>query len=93
LTNDGICGVLGCMMSTQKITAHVPAQLLRAAQAATGEGITATVRRGLVLVAAAKASDDLRQLRGKLRLDLDLAQLRRDRSSRPFAKPSRRKRD
>jgi hypothetical protein len=67
------------MDDTQKITAHVPVDLLREAQAATGEGITETVRRGLVLVAAAKASDDLRRLRGKLRLDLDLAALRRDR--------------
>ena len=67
------------MKNTQKITAHVPTVLLRRAQAATGKGITETVRLGLDLVASAKAAEGLRQLRGKLRLDLDLAALRRDR--------------
>ncbi len=67
------------MVDTQKITAHVPVDLLREAQAATGKGITETVCRGLALVATAKAAEDLRALRGKVRLDLDLALLRRDR--------------
>jgi putative intracellular protease/amidase len=67
------------MSDTQKITAHVPVDLLREAQAATGDGITKTICHGLALVAAAKAVDDLRRLRGKVRLDLDLALSRRDR--------------
>ena len=67
------------MEVTQKITAHVPVTLLRAAQGATGKGITETVRLGLGLVASAKAAERLRRLRGKLRLDLDVAELRRDR--------------
>ena len=67
------------MNETQKIMAHVPRESLRRAQAATGKGITETVRLGLELLASAKAAEELRGLRGKLRLDLDLADLRRDR--------------
>ena len=67
------------MSETQKITAQVPRESLRRAQAATGKGITETVRLGLDLLASAKAAEELRRLRGKLRRDLDLAELRRDR--------------
>jgi hypothetical protein len=67
------------MIEKRKIAATVPVTLLRAAQAATGKGITETVCRGLALVATAKAAEDLRALRGKVRLDLDLAEMRRDR--------------
>jgi len=42
-------------------------------------GITETVRCGLTLVAAGRAYDGLRRLRGKLRLSLDLEALREDR--------------
>ncbi len=66
------------MIETQKITAHVPTESLRRAQAATGKGITETVRLGLDLLASAKAADELRRLRGKLRLDIDLVELRQD---------------
>ena len=41
------------MITMQKITAHVPADVLRRAQAATGKGITETVRLGLDLLARA----------------------------------------
>ncbi len=68
------------MKDTQKVTAHVQVELLRRAQAATGKGITETVRLGLGLIASTQAAEGLRHLRGKLRLDLDLAALRRDRS-------------
>ncbi|MGQ0663522.1 MAG: hypothetical protein ACT4P2_08015 [Pseudomonadota bacterium] len=67
------------MNKVKKITAHVPAALLRRARVATGKGITETVRLGLDLLASAKAAQELRRLRGKVRLDLDLAELRRDR--------------
>ena len=63
----------------QKITAHVPLESLRRAQAATGKGITETVRLSLDLLAAANAAEGLRRLRGKVRLEIDLAELRRDR--------------
>ncbi len=67
------------MRSTQKVTIEVPADLLRRARRTTGEGITATVRRGLELVASRSAYEGLRRLRGKVRLSVDLAELRRDR--------------
>ena len=67
------------MNETQKITAQVPRESLRRAQAATGKGITETVRLGLDLLASAKAAEALHRLRGKVRLDLDVAELRRDR--------------
>lgn len=63
----------------RKITAHVPARLLEKAQAATGKGVTETVRLGLGLIASAKAQEELLKWRGKVRLDLDLKELRRDR--------------
>ena len=67
------------MGATQKLTIEVPTDLLRRARRSTGEGITATVRRGLELVAARGAYEDLRSLRGKVRLAVDLETLRQDR--------------
>jgi hypothetical protein len=67
------------MATTQKVTIEVPKELLRRARRSTGEGITATVRRGLELVAARSAYETLRGLRGKVRLSIDLQALRRDR--------------
>ena len=67
------------MSRTRKITVEVPADLLERAQSAADAGITETVRRGLTLVAAGHAYQELRQLRGKLRLAVDLEALREDR--------------
>lgn len=63
----------------RKITLEVPEDLLERALAASEEGITQTVRRGLTLVAAGRAYDELRRLRGKLRIAIDLETLREDR--------------
>jgi hypothetical protein len=65
------------MPETRKITVEVPEELLERARKASNEGITGTVRRGLELVAAARAYDELRKLRGKVRLGIDLEALRR----------------
>jgi hypothetical protein len=67
------------MSKPRKITVELPEDLLRTAQRATGEGITATLRRGLELVAAGRAYERLRRLRGRMRLTLDWQDLRRDR--------------
>jgi hypothetical protein len=67
------------MATTRKITVEVPEDLIERALRASGEGVTATVRRGLELVAAGRAYQDLRALRGKVRLALDLERLREDR--------------
>lgn len=67
------------MAPTQKVTIEVPVELLRRAQRSTGQGITATIRRGLELVATRTAYEELRRLRGKVRLSVDLDELRQDR--------------
>ena len=68
------------METAKKITIQVPEGLLRKAQAATGQGITPTIRQGLELVAAGRTYEKLRALRGKVKFSLDLKQLREDRS-------------
>ena len=67
------------MRSARKVTVEVPAELLRKAQESTGEGVTATLRKGLELVAASRAQEGLRQLRGRVKLSIDLRSLRADR--------------
>ena len=67
------------MKAAKKITVEVPNELLRKAQRSTKQGVTATIRRGLELVAARKAYDELRRLRGRVRFTLDIDKLRADR--------------
>lgn len=67
------------MGSARKITVEVPADLLRKAQKSTGRGVTATIRRGLELVAAGRAYDELRRLRGRVRFSVEWKKLREDR--------------
>lgn len=67
------------MAEMRKITVEVPDDLLEGALASSGEGITQTVRRGLELVAAGRAYEELRRLRGKVRLGVELEALREDR--------------
>jgi hypothetical protein len=67
------------MAQVRKITVDVPEELLRRAQKATGEGITATIRSGLKLVAARDAYAALRALRGRVQFSVDWRELREDR--------------
>jgi hypothetical protein len=67
------------MAGVRKITVHVPDDLLKKAQRETGEGVTETVRQGLSLVAASRAYDRLRRMRGTVRLAIALDDLRADR--------------
>ncbi len=67
------------MKAEKKITVHVPEDLLEKARKETGRGITETVRQGLRLVAAAEIYRKLRQLRGRVSIEIDLAALREDR--------------
>jgi antitoxin component of MazEF toxin-antitoxin module len=68
------------MGESRKITVEVPADLLKRAQAASGDSLTATVRAGLRLVAAGKAYKSLRGRRGKVRFSRSPAELREDRA-------------
>ena len=65
--------------ANRKITLELPEDLLRRAQHCTGEGITATVRRGLELLAASTAYTELQKLRGKVKFFVKLKELRNDR--------------
>lgn len=67
------------MSETQKVTAHLPKDLLRRARAATGKGTTETLRQALDLLTAQEASRQLLEMRGKVHLEIDLGELRRDR--------------
>lgn len=62
----------------RKITVHVPADLLEAAQEQTGEGITETVRRGLELLKRERAYRRLLEARGKIQFDMTADELRGD---------------
>jgi hypothetical protein len=67
------------METARKITVEIPKELLHKAQQASGSSITQTIRIGLQLLAASKAYDNLRQLRGKVRFSRTLADLKEDR--------------
>lgn len=67
------------MRAEKKVTVMLPRKLLARAQAASGEGITPTLRRGLELVAAADTFKGLLKLKGQFDLELDLDEMRRDR--------------
>lgn len=64
---------------TQKITAHVPKSLLKEAQESTGLGITETVKAGLEALARQRAFERLLKMEGKVKLRIDLEELRKDR--------------
>ena len=66
------------MNPQRKITVHVPEDLLQRALESSGKGLTGTVRQGLELVAAGRAYQELRRLRGKVRFSVDLNALRED---------------
>ena len=67
------------MLANRKITLELPEDLLRKAQACTGEGVTATIRRGLELLATSTAYTELQKVRGKVKFSIKLKDLRNDR--------------
>jgi hypothetical protein len=66
------------METLKKVTVMLPADLLARATTATGKGITPTIREGLESVAAANSYEALRRLRGKVKLSINVDELRRD---------------
>lgn len=64
---------------TQKITAHLPIHLLEEAQAVTKKGITETLKIALEQLARTQAYEGLRKLRGKVKINIDIHELRKDR--------------
>ncbi len=63
----------------QKVTAHIPVNLLQEAQSVTGKGITETLKIALGQLARAHAYEELRNMRGKVNFSIDVKELRKDR--------------
>lgn len=72
------------MKAERKITANLPSDLIKKAMAATGEGLTPTLRRGLELVAAQTVYERLLKAKGKYPggLGIDLENSRKDRDEK-----------
>jgi hypothetical protein len=66
------------MGEMRKITIEVPKDVLKSAQAYTGEGVTETVRLALRRLANVRAQEELARLRGKVTFGVDLMALRKD---------------
>ncbi len=67
------------MSDMRKITAVIPADLLSVAQANTGEGVAETLKIALERLNHAEWSKQMMALRGKIKIDIDLDELREDR--------------
>jgi hypothetical protein len=67
------------MTKMRKITAFVPAELLDAVQGYTGAGVTETLRIALESLARQQFYARMREMRGKMKFDDGLDELRKDR--------------
>ena len=72
--------VYGMKTTAQKFTVHIQKDLMRRAQRASRAGVTETIRKGLQLLAARDAYDQLLKMEGKLKVSINLDELREDRS-------------
>jgi hypothetical protein len=61
---------------TRRVTANLPTDLVDEACQASGKGITETLIEGLLMVRRAAAAEDAKKLKGKLKLEIDLAESR-----------------
>lgn len=67
------------MTALRKITVHLPSDLIDGAQAATGAGVTETVRQGLEKLRREEFYRQMKALRGKVDFgNLSLDELRED---------------
>jgi hypothetical protein len=64
------------VMSTRRVTANLPGDLLDAAMEVTGKGITEALTEGLTQVQRRRFYERLVALRWKLTLDIDVDDLR-----------------
>ena len=70
------------VMTTKRITANLPADLLDEAMETTGKGITETLTEGLELVRRTGAYRKAMKLRGRVDLEIDLEESRERRTRR-----------
>jgi hypothetical protein len=66
------------MSEMRKITINLPKDLVERATAATGTGLTETLKLGLERVLVDRAYERFRSMKGKLKVDIDLKALRED---------------
>ena len=64
------------MPTMKKITLNIPEDLLKEAQELTKDGITETIKLGLLELKKKKARQSLLKLRGKVSFNLDLHKTR-----------------
>ena len=62
----------------RKVTVMLPKDLLERAVKASGQGVTPTIRKGLENIATADAYERILRKRGRVRLSLNVSELRRD---------------
>ena len=62
----------------QKVTVTLPKTLIDEALKATGIGLTSTIRQALEAIIRRQAYQGLLQMRGKVRLSINLDELRQD---------------
>jgi hypothetical protein len=62
----------------KRVTVLLPELLIEDATKASGVGLTPTIRLGLDALIRSKAYRELKGLRGKVKLSLDVGELRRD---------------
>jgi hypothetical protein len=67
------------MTKMTKITVTVPADMLAQAQEFTGAGIAETVRRGLADLAARQAQQRILAMKGKVKFDVTVEQIKAER--------------
>jgi hypothetical protein len=66
------------MGEMRKITVEIPAELLAAAQAESGAGVTETVRQGLAVLKHRQAFRQMQALRGKVKFSRSYEEMRED---------------
>jgi hypothetical protein len=64
------------MGKLKKVTVNLPAEMLAHAQRLTGKGITSTLIEGLSALDRRAQRSASRQMRGRVRIDLDLERTR-----------------
>ena len=69
-------------MTTKRITANLPEELLEEAMETTGKGITGTLTEGLELLRRTRAHRKAMRLKGQIELDVDLGMSRERRPGR-----------
>ncbi|EMK25457.1 hypothetical protein [Leptospira kirschneri] len=63
---------MAAQASDKRITANLPEKLLKEARNVTGKGITETIVIGLELIRRSRAYDKAQNLKGKIKIEIDL---------------------